>query len=434
MIVTALAVPVMLISLPPESYSDVWNPAIAVMPFALLVGLGWSLACGEHRLLPLTVVIASFVVQCHLIYLLPALACVSAGLGGLALHRSRVRRGTTAGPAAEHLGRLRPWLVAALVLALVCWSGPLIDQAFNRPGNLLQLARAAQTDTASLGPSVGARAVVRTIGIPPWWIRQPRGALERIGDLDNAPDALATGTALLVLAGLMGVVAGGLWRRLVDVVAGGVLALALCAAVGLATASVPRASFASTGYALWWTSAAGMWIWLILGWSLARLPRPVARTVHRRPALAAAGVLAAAVVGVLVAARADPPAEPFSQLRTVTRRLARTLPTGTSVRVEGTWAPDEVFTAAGFQLGIVYWLLTDGRTVTAPSLPDLGSRYGRRDDDAVRVRVEVDEAPPEAGRHIARLSVPTVDSDNPFSEAPPNRTVGVTLLPAAAGG
>ena len=141
MFATAIAVPVMLASLPAENYSDVWNPAVAVLPFTLLLFLAWSLACGEYRLLPLSVLVASFVVQCHLIYLVPALGAVAVGLAGLIVLRPRPRR-----------QGVRGWAVAAVVVGLVCWSGPLIDQAVNRPGNLVQLARAAQSDDPSAGP------------------------------------------------------------------------------------------------------------------------------------------------------------------------------------------------------------------------------------------------------------------------------------------
>jgi hypothetical protein len=424
MFATAIALPVMLASLPAENYSDVWNPAVAVLPFTLLLFLAWSLACAEYRLLPLTVLVASFVVQCHLIYLVPTLAAVAVGLAGLILLRPRpLRQG------------VRGWAVAAVLVGLVCWSGPLIDQAVNRPGNLVQLARAAQSDDPTLGPGIGARAVVRATGVPPWWLRPPRGALERIADLDTSPGPLAIASSVLVLAGLTAVAVAGWRRRRRNVLAAGTLGLAICAAIALATASVPSASYASTGYALWWTSAAGMWIWLALGWSVAVLAASTRVAPRPRPTLAlAAGLGASAAVGIVVAAAADPPEEPFEQLRTITDRLEAELPAGVAVRVEGTWNSETVFLAGGFQLGIVYALLREGRTVTAPSLTDLGSRYGTDDEDGpvARVRVDVDRQAVARGRPVARLRVPSADPNNPFSTAPASRMVAVTLLPNAA--
>ena len=423
MFATAIALPVMLASLPAENYADVWNPAVGVLPFTLLLFLAWSLACGEYRVLPLTVLVASFVVQCHLIYLFPAVGALVLGLAGLVALRPRPGR-----------QQVRRWAIAAAVVGLVCWSGPLIDQAFNRPGNLVQLVRAAQSDDPTLGPGIGARAVVRATGVPPWWLRPPRGALERIADLDTSPGALAIMSSLLVVAGLIAITIAG-WRgRRRDVVAAGTLGLVICASIALATASVPSASYASTGYGLWWASAAGMWIWLALGWSAAVLVAPGRLALAPRPALAlAAGLGAAAAAGTAVAAAANPPDEPVEQLRTITDRLEAELPSGASVRVEGTWSSDTVFVAGGFQLGIVYALLREGRTVTAPSLTDLGSRYGTDDEDGpvARVRVDVDGPAVERGRPVARLRVPSADPNNPFSTAPASRMVAVTLLPSA---
>ena len=91
MVATAVAIPIMLASLPSETYSDVWNSSAPLMPFLLLVFLAWSVACGEHRLAPLTVLVASFAMQSHLTFLPPAVlltafafacAIVSGGPGG----------------------------------------------------------------------------------------------------------------------------------------------------------------------------------------------------------------------------------------------------------------------------------------------------------------------------------------------------------------
>jgi len=416
MFATAAAIPVMLMSLPPESLCDVWNPAAPVMPFLLLTFLAWSTASGDHRLLPLTVVAGSFVAQCHLIYV--AAAGGALAVAGIGLFLS-VRR--------ERPPDLRPWLIAALVVGLLCWSGPLVDQAFHRPGNLVLLKRAAQADTASLGKAVGARSVIRTIGVPPWWLRNQRGPLQRIGDLSNTPGPLTVASALLVLLGLAGVTWAGLRARRRDVVAGGALALVLCVAVGTAPSSVPAASFASLGYGLWWASPLGMWVWLVLGWSLATLLAPVRLPAPSRRAVVAAGA-AVAVVAALAASTVDPPHEPFEDLRTATDRLDQRLSPDAPVRVDADYDSSAVFTGAGFQLGIVYWLLHDGRAVTAPSLPDLGSRYASPGGPGTEVvRVDVNRPPRRTGTVIGRFPVAAETSDNPFFKGPRTRLVVVSL-------
>jgi hypothetical protein len=84
MVMSALAIALMCQSLAAETFHDVWNPSAGLFPFTLLIFLCWSVACGEYRLLPLTVLVASFVAQTHLTYLPPTLALLAVGLGGLA--------------------------------------------------------------------------------------------------------------------------------------------------------------------------------------------------------------------------------------------------------------------------------------------------------------------------------------------------------------
>src|SRR5205085_10091384 len=72
MFAAALAIALMCQSLAAETFHDVWNPSAGLFPFTLLIFVSWSLACGEHRLLPLAVLLASFVVQAHLMYLPPS--------------------------------------------------------------------------------------------------------------------------------------------------------------------------------------------------------------------------------------------------------------------------------------------------------------------------------------------------------------------------
>src|SRR2546423_14230738 len=60
------------------------------MPFTFLIYLCWSIACGEYRLLPVTVLVASFIVQSHLVMLIPSVGLVGLALLGLAVGRGRV--------------------------------------------------------------------------------------------------------------------------------------------------------------------------------------------------------------------------------------------------------------------------------------------------------------------------------------------------------
>ena len=54
MFAAAIAIALLCQSLPSESLHDIWNPAAGLFPFLLLIFLGWSVACGDVGLLPLT--------------------------------------------------------------------------------------------------------------------------------------------------------------------------------------------------------------------------------------------------------------------------------------------------------------------------------------------------------------------------------------------
>jgi hypothetical protein len=152
MFAAAIAVPLMLASLPAETYSDVWNPSAPLMSIMLLVFLAWSVACGEYRLLPLTVLVASFAAQTHLSFVAPALGLTVVGMAcGLVSGRPPLR-----------------WAIAAIVVGVVCWTPPLIEQATHSPGNLVLLERSAFEEHSTLGIEAGWRSLVHTVGVPPW--------------------------------------------------------------------------------------------------------------------------------------------------------------------------------------------------------------------------------------------------------------------------
>jgi hypothetical protein len=433
MFAVAIAVPLMLASLPADVYSDVWNPSAPLLPFMLLIFLAWSVACGEVRFLPLAVLLASFVAQAHVTYIAPALAALAVGVGCLALPRRRAgeRPDAVQAGAAGRRRVMRASLGAALVVAVICWSAPLIDQVVHRPGNLDQLLRAALGDHPKLGLDAGWRALCHCLGIPPWWLSSPRGALARIADLTNSPGALSVGSALLILGGLAAVTRAGWRRRRRDILAAAGLGLALCPARVFSTASVPTSAFATVDYALWWASPAGMWVWLVLGWSGATLLGAGRRLPSvRLPAVAGLG--AAAAVASLVAVTVERRPEFSGDIRRISADLKNKLPPDRPVRVDASLAA-EGFMAADFQLGIVYTLRRDGRPVSAPRAAKLlGSRYGLGSGSYV-LRVDVDRPPPPRTRTISRLVVSTGRSDNPFSKAPPRRLVTVTLASARAG-
>ncbi len=314
MLAVGAAIPLMLASLPAEVPTDVWNPAAPVLPFCLLLFVCWSLACGEYRLLALAVLLASFVVQGHLTFALPVLGALAVGVLGLIRSSARPSRRA---------------LVATALVGIVCWSFPLVEQAIHRPGNLVLLARATTSDQPKLGPAAGGRALVRAVGVPPWWLRGERDSLGRVLDLSKDPAPLAFVTSVPVVLGLVALVVVGRRRRRPDVMSAALIGLVLCATLAFTASSGPEKAFVTTGYALWWASVAGMWVWLVLAWGALSLGIPAQRAarLRGRPAVMV-GLGVVGLVAALTALTANRAEEPYDELRVVDTRLSQEAPRG----------------------------------------------------------------------------------------------------------
>ncbi len=295
MFAAAIALVLLSRSWSPETLHDIWNPAAGLFPFTLVLFLSWSLACGEYRLLALTAVAGSFAVQSELTFLLPTVAAVGIGLLGLlaGLAAPRLRRGTPRGEGhAQRPGRVWPWALAGLLALAVCWSAPVIDQIRHSPGNLTLLARAARASEPKQGLAVGWHAVVRAVGIPPWWLTSPSGPFARQAQVHAEPTALATVSAAVLLALLVLVLFAGALRGAGEIAYGAAIGLALCLALGAVAGETPiRPSVAdSLGYTMWWGSQAGMWVWLMLMLAGMRPLRRALRAPAEGPARAGGGL------------------------------------------------------------------------------------------------------------------------------------------------
>jgi hypothetical protein len=367
MFAAAAAIALMSHSLGTEALHGIWNPAAGLFALMLLSFTCWSLACGEQWLLPLAVLVGSFVVQCHLAYVAPVLGLLGIGAIGLIISClrgegdgvARTRRGQ------HRLGAVLGPALAGLVVALGCWSGPIVDEIKHSPGNLSALASAAGTRGQAEGTSVGWRVLARAVGAPPRWLRAPErgvhdpsgrqvGAVSggdygdtRLRDVWTAPSAFATVSALLVLLALAAITLAAAWARRRDLVAGGVIGAVLCASLAGLASATPVRSVHSLGYTLWWGSLVGMWVWMLLLWSSAVLASgwatgqarrwssgpsaALARVAGRWWPLGAAGALIACALIVAAAERNDAHVAEFHPLRTIATRLDRAIPRGRTV-------------------------------------------------------------------------------------------------------
>lgn len=415
MALSALAIALMCQSLAAETFHDVWNPSAGLFPFTLLIFLCWSLACGEHRLLPLTALVASFVVQAHLMYLAPTLALLAVGLGGLAAGWAlRHRRGLRVANRRRALG----WGLATLLVLGACWSATLVGQLSERPGNLTLVLESATKHKRTLGTAVGWHAVVHAVGLTPWWLQTPASRWQRKHEVRAQPSALAQDSSIALLAALALVLVGALVARRRALAALAACALALCPALAAVAAATPtpRVLSATLGYTLWWGSQVGMVVWLTLAWALwlvgvslaartiallrshwARraLPRPAPRPTLAHPSrasgirarvsvlrprtLAALGASllalgAVAGAGAAVAAQGGPDehAVTYAPIRALDARLRQLVPSGGSVLLEGTLDGATMPVKPALR----YFLVARGTRVLAPGSDlRLGSWY-----------------------------------------------------------
>jgi hypothetical protein len=367
MFAAGVAVALMCQSLAAETFHDVWNPSAGLFPFTLEIFVCWSLACGEYRLLPLAALVASFVVQTHLMYLPPAAGLMAVGLAGLVLSTWSRARSREAGQPAPGRRSLLAWSIAAIAVLALCWSAPVIDELRERPGNMTLVVRSATARRATLGAGVGWHAVARAVGVQPWWLHEPSDRWVRKYDVRATPSGAAVDSCLALLAALALAMVVGLAHRRRDVATGALIGFVLCGTLAAVAASTPSSPVlsATLGYTMWWGSQVGMWVWLMLAWSgwlglgwllgaLARL-RASRRDPGRAPSGAAAtrrgasvpslaralacilGVLATAAVGSAVAntEKPDEHAPLYRPTAALAARLDRAIAPGRTVELLG---------------------------------------------------------------------------------------------------
>jgi hypothetical protein len=167
--------------------------------------------------------------------------------------------------------------------------------------------------------------------------------------------------AIALLAWLALVAAVAARRRRFDVAVAALIGLVLCGTLAMVAAqtwTIPNIA-STTGYTLWWGSHVGMWVYLVLAWSIwlalralaaPRLREPLQRLRRRagdarwrraRPAGAvlgsALGIAAVSVAGGAVGAGAktDQHLALYAPIAKLDAALQRAIPSNQTVRLEG---------------------------------------------------------------------------------------------------
>lgn len=364
---------------------EVWNPSAALVPFLVLLFLTWSIVDGDRWLLPAAVLVASFVVQTHLTYLMPVVALMlvtlAAGWGRevIAVIRRRDRGGLPNGR--PHLPS-RPGGVRTLLLAIAvgaaCWIAPLVQQLRGDPGNLTLVARAGRSAEKRGGLDAVRASVGRAIGLPPRWTKPSAPPIRDIleGVIPGPLIGQLSAVLVVVLLGIVALVALRVRdRTLLAAAATGLAALAAMVAVA---ATLPLDRGLVTGYSFLWFRIAGLYAWLVLGlagWRWLVAPSWAARadrgsvgaqrapTSAARPIRPAWLVLAASIATVgLFLPDHDPTAWTYRPADQLGDRLQAATRPGARYMIGPTGPYDGAFTSA-----MVWRLRTSGREPVLPA-------------------------------------------------------------------
>jgi len=134
-----------------NTLTEPWNPYMPVLWWFLTVLAVWAVLCDDLAMLPVAVFAASFCMQTHVSYLGLIGGLVGLALVALVVRTVLVRRDRAA------LRRLLGWSAVAIVVGVVLWTPPLIDQLINDPGNAaIVIKNFREPDTDPIGLSRGA--------------------------------------------------------------------------------------------------------------------------------------------------------------------------------------------------------------------------------------------------------------------------------------
>jgi hypothetical protein len=299
-LLTATLVAVLAAALGGQMLRDPYNPWTAILPMVLCALLCWSAMSGVRLALPAAVAVASVASQAHVSFLLVAVALVVVATVAVIGGAVRDRRRLDAGEWRQERRGLAWSLGGSVVVGLVCWIGPLIDQ-FTRTGNLGELLEANSGGNEHLGWDVTRPRVLEMLQWPPHWLDRP--GTQDWYHLTRWENATAITTILaLVALGVWGYRTGE--RRLARLV--------VVAGVGLAASAYTTSRIVIEGYAdmnvsnrlsLWSSS---MVAWLALVWGVLLVVRHVWRGGSGRvsPRVAPFLAVGAAVLALALVPRA----------------------------------------------------------------------------------------------------------------------------------
>jgi hypothetical protein len=279
-----------------ELLYDPWQPNVLVLPFWLLLVTIWAVVADHVSLLPLAVIVGSFVMQTHLGYLFLVPILLAFALGVILLHRR------SHGPG--RFGDLRKPIRNSIIVGLVLWAQPLWEQFFgNGQGNISRLVSAGTggspdgSEPVTTGLSLGIRLFSSVVAQPPWWGRPGYDSSVPASRWLITDDGLVLivdrmrgiGPAVLALVVWGALVTAGWWvarRQGAQAVERGYWVLALCSVVAIATLVITPIDI------LGLTPHKIRYLWMIGAFSTYLLIMSALWLLKESPRHVAAGVLA----------------------------------------------------------------------------------------------------------------------------------------------
>jgi hypothetical protein len=280
-----------------------WNPYLPLLWWVVVLLAVWSVACDDLAMLPVAVFAASFCAQTHVPYL--GLAAGLALFTGV-LVVSAWRR--AAPGSAERRGVVR-WTAWSLVLAVVLWVPPLVDQAIHDPGNLRAIYNHFATPSEEpVGFGRGVELALLHLDVP-GMVLGDSGSIGSLPDPSSDPSGsvIPGAVALVVWAVAAGASLRLRHRPLVR------LHLVIAVSLGLGVISASRILGKEWYYLMLWAWGVAALLLLAVAWTGLVLVRGSVRHRARRSIanIVTAGLGAALVAGSMAltvkAIGTDPP-------------------------------------------------------------------------------------------------------------------------------
>ncbi|HET8929306.1 MAG TPA: hypothetical protein VFN21_01485 [Acidimicrobiales bacterium] len=420
-IVASIALASVLWTIGSQAMVDPSQHHVGVLVVFCFFVAAWSVADRDTPALVVLVISGTYLMQGTMKY---SLVVPVIGAWALAVWFVRLRRVHTAETTTDETPRpvAKRWLAAAILLAVVLWIPPAIDQVAGT-GNMGKLVHAFVNGEANDGAVNGGRTsltgsagvVAAVTATPPWWLPPTYAHLPFSSSGGGAPLAWRVLWALTLL-GLAGLSVSLAIRRrdwcIVTGISFGMVAWLTFFVTALLDPS--PIGFAPVYFRGLWPFAA--LLWFIILWGLVRAMPRVRRPLLERDRFVLGGATALVVVVVALAV-------PFKDVDTFAETIgpARDIRSAVATGFAGSDGPvvvDAKILLERYQPSVVLGLQDAGVGARFPGsyeIQQFGTSRAVRGDEVAKVSLRQSPGVPEGGRLVGRIRIPTAMSQEEFA-------------------